>query len=87
MTVAGALLVLGLRRAAPDAVRGSGATAVACVVAAVLAGAVASTVPSPGTTVAASLVSALLLAAVAAIVFVGVLGVLRPAALRVLRDV
>jgi putative peptidoglycan lipid II flippase len=86
MTIAGLLLVLGLRRAAPLAVRGCGATAAAAAVAAVLAIAAAAVTPDIEGSLAQSLLSALLLAAVAAAVFVVVLRLLRPQSLRVLRD-
>jgi peptidoglycan biosynthesis protein MviN/MurJ (putative lipid II flippase) len=87
MTVAGVLLLLGLRRAAPEALRGCGMTAAAGAVAAGLAVGAAALVPGPGTSVWGSLLSGLALAGVAGVVFVGVLRLLRPGALRVLRDV
>jgi putative peptidoglycan lipid II flippase len=87
MTVAGAVLALGLRRAAPDAVRGCGVTAAAAAVAAGVAVALAAVVPDAGPSVADALLSGVLLAAVAGAAFLGVLRLLRPAALRLLRDV
>jgi putative peptidoglycan lipid II flippase len=87
MTVAGVLLLAGLRRAAPEAVRGSIRTTAAGLVAGSLAVAAAQAVPSVGTAAAGALVTGLLLAFVTAAVFLGLLRVLDPGAVRVLRDV
>ena len=87
MTVAGVLLVLGMRRVSPSALRGCAPTAAAGVVAAGLAVAVATVLPRSDSSVVMSLLSAALLAAVALAVFLGVVRLLRPEALSVLRDV
>jgi putative peptidoglycan lipid II flippase len=87
MTVSGLLLLLGLRRAAPEALRGCGATGGVAVVGAGLAISAAALVPDSGTSLAASVLSGLTLVAVAGVVFLGVLRLLRPDVLRGLRDV
>jgi putative peptidoglycan lipid II flippase len=87
MTVAGVLLLGGLRRATPDALQGVAATAAAGLVAAAIAVGMASLVPSAGRSAAADVVSGLLIAAVVAVSFLGALRLIRPDALRLLRDV
>jgi putative peptidoglycan lipid II flippase len=87
MTVAGVLLLGGLRRATPDALHGVAATAAAGLVAAAIAVGVASFVPSAGRSAGADVVSGLLAVAVVAVCFLGVLRLVRPDALRLLRDV
>jgi putative peptidoglycan lipid II flippase len=87
MTVAGALLVLGLHRVAPASLRGAAPTTAVSLAAAGLAIAVAAVVPDMGTSVARSVLSGVVLAGVAGGVFLAVVRLLRPDALRVLRDV
>jgi putative peptidoglycan lipid II flippase len=87
MTVAGLLLVRGLRRASPESLHGFGRTAGVALLAAGLAIGAAAVVPAMGTSVTRSVLSGLLLAFVAGVVFLGVVRLLRPEALRVLRDV
>jgi putative peptidoglycan lipid II flippase len=87
MTVAGLLLIGGLRRATPDALHGVAATAAAGLVAAAIAVGVASFVPSAGRSAGADVVSGLLAVAVVAVCFLGALRLVRPDALRLLRDV
>jgi putative peptidoglycan lipid II flippase len=86
MTVAGVLLLLGLHRVSPDALRGCGRTAAVAVVAAGLAVGVGAVVPDLGRSAAQSLLSALVVAGLVGGVFLAVVRVLRPDALRVLRD-
>jgi putative peptidoglycan lipid II flippase len=86
MTLAGLLLLLGLRRVAPSALRGIGRAAVAGVVAAGAAMTAAAAVPSLGSSTAAAVGSGVLLAAIAVAVFVGLVRVLDPAALQALRN-
>jgi putative peptidoglycan lipid II flippase len=87
MFVAGFLLVAGLRRVSPHSLRGCGATAAAAAVASGLAIGATAVVPDLGTSVPHSLVSGLLLAGLAGAVFLAVVRVLRPEALRALADV
>jgi putative peptidoglycan lipid II flippase len=87
MTVAGLLLVLGLRRVSPESLRGLGPTAGVAALAAGLAIGAAELVPAMGTSVSRSVLSGVLLACVAGGVFVGVVRLLRPESLQVLRDV
>ncbi|MDX6199976.1 MAG: putative peptidoglycan lipid flippase [Actinomycetota bacterium] len=87
MTLAGALLVAGLNAAAPGALRGLAGTAAAGALATGCAVAAAAALPiGAGRTIGQSVVSAGVLALVAAGLFLAVLRVIRPDALRVLRD-
>jgi hypothetical protein len=86
MTIAGAMLVLGLRQVSPESLRGCGRTAAVALVAAALAIVAATAVPDMGTSVGRSVLSGLVLAGLAGVVFLGVVRLLRPEALRVLRD-
>jgi putative peptidoglycan lipid II flippase len=86
MSVAGLLLLLGVRRVSPLAVRGVGRTAAAGLVGCLVAIVVASFVPSLGGSVLASVATGAVLAAVVAVVFVAVVRVLDPAALRAVRS-
>ncbi len=87
MTVAGLLLLIGVRRVAPGALRGVPRTAAVGVLAAGLALAVAALLPSLGPSIGASLATGALLAGVVSVVYLGVVALLDPAALRTLRDV
>ncbi|MCU1590963.1 MAG: virulence factor family protein [Frankiales bacterium] len=87
MTVAGAMLLLGLRRASPDALRGVGRTMAVGLLAAGIAMGAAAAVPSFGKSVGAALLSGVLLGALVVAVYVGVLRVLDPDGLRTLRHV
>jgi putative peptidoglycan lipid II flippase len=87
MTVSGLLLVLGLRRASGDAVRGCAPTAAVATAGAACAIAVASLLPDSNSSLALTVLSGLALTVVAAVVYLGVVRLLRPDALRVLRDV
>jgi putative peptidoglycan lipid II flippase len=87
MSVAGLLLLLGLRRAAPAALRGSGPTAAVAVLASGLAVGAAAVVPWSNSSNVASLLTGGVLAAVASGVFLVVVRLLRPEALRGLRNV
>ncbi|MDT7545407.1 MAG: putative peptidoglycan lipid flippase [Actinomycetota bacterium] len=84
MTVAGALLLLGLRRAAPQALTGGTRTAGVCLLGCGLALAAAAVVPSLGRSVPASLATAAVLAVVVTVVYAAVVRLLDPAALRAL---
>jgi putative peptidoglycan lipid II flippase len=84
MTVAGVLLLLGLRRAAPEALTGGSRTAGVCLLGCGLALAAAAVVPSLGRSVPASLATAALLAVVVTVVYAAVVRLLDPAALRAL---
>ena len=86
MTLAAVLLVLGLRRVSPESLRGWGRTAAVGAVAAGLAIGAAAVVPGLGTSVGRSVLSGLVLASVAGGVFLGVVRLLRPDVLTVLRD-
>jgi putative peptidoglycan lipid II flippase len=86
MTVAGTLLTAGLWRAVPGALRGCAPMAAAAALAAVVATAVAAAVPNRGGSVADSVLSGVVLTAVSGSVFLVVLRVVRPTALRVLLD-
>jgi putative peptidoglycan lipid II flippase len=87
MTIAGALLLAGLRRISPAALHGTARTTAVGVLACLVAIVVAAVVPAPEGSVGAALVSGLLLAAVAAAVYIGVLRLLDPDGLRSLRHV
>jgi putative peptidoglycan lipid II flippase len=87
MSVAGVLLVAGIRRAAPDALRRTAHTTGVCIVACLLALTVGKLLPVPDTSVTASVGWAVLLAAVAAGVYLGVVRLLDADALRILRRV
>lgn len=82
MTVAGALLLRGLRRAAPASLAGTRAVTGAGLLGCGLALAAGLLLPSFGRSVVASLATAALAAVVAAAVYLGVLRLLQPAALR-----
>lgn len=85
MTLAGLLLLRGLHRVAPQALRGCAPTAAAGLAAAAVAVAVVTAMPDGGDSVANSAVAGLLRAAAVAAAFLGVLRLLRPGALQVLR--
>jgi putative peptidoglycan lipid II flippase len=87
MTVAGVLLVLGLRRVSPQSLQGCARTALVAVAAAGLAIAAAAPLPDMGTSVTRSVLAAVVLAAISGGVFLAVVRLLRPQALRELRDV
>jgi putative peptidoglycan lipid II flippase len=84
MTVAGVLLLAGLRRAAPDALLGAARTAGVCLLGCALALGAAAAVPTLGRSVPASVASALVLAVVVTAVYAAVVRVLDPGALRAL---
>jgi hypothetical protein len=86
MSVAGALLLAGVRRAAPDALRGLPRTAGAALLAAGVAVAAAAVLPTLGRSLPASIATAVVLTVVVAVVFLGLLRLLDPAAMRTLRD-
>ena len=87
MTAAGALLLVGLHRAAPTALHGAGRTTVAGAAGCALSLGAAALVPSLGRSVAGSVLSGLVVCAVVAAVFLGVVRLLDPEGLRNLRHV
>jgi putative peptidoglycan lipid II flippase len=87
MSVAGVLLLVGIRRVSPGAVGGFGPTALVGAVAATAGILAAAVLPDRGTSALASALTGLLLAVVCGAVFLIVVRVLRPEALRVLRHV
>jgi putative peptidoglycan lipid II flippase len=82
MTLAAVLLLVGLHRAAPDALRGSGRTALAGLAGCAAAGAAALLVPSFGRSVLASLLACAVLAVLTTAVYAGVVRLVQPGALR-----
>ena len=87
MTVVGVLLLVGLRRVAPAALHGVARTAAAGLVGLALALGAAALVPPAHTGRVGSVAAALLLTAVVSAVYLAVVRLLAPAALRGLRDV
>jgi putative peptidoglycan lipid II flippase len=86
MTAAAVLLLAGLRRACPEALRGTGRTTAIGLLGATLALGAAWALPSFDQSVVASAATGLVVAAVVAVVYLGVVHLLAPDALRQLRD-
>jgi putative peptidoglycan lipid II flippase len=82
MTLAAVLLVAGVRRVAPSALDGAGRALGAGLLGCLVGGAAVFVLPSFGDSVAASAVACVVLAVVAAGVYLGVVRLLQPDALR-----